>query len=81
MAGLQRIDCAQSEIGIWIRESAQGMGYGRRNHGLGNSTPSARPLSSTRSRSGMSRAAAWPKACPERSSQPRAARAERRDAR
>jgi [ribosomal protein S5]-alanine N-acetyltransferase len=29
MAGLQRIDCAQSEIGIWIRESAQGMGYGR----------------------------------------------------
>jgi hypothetical protein len=30
-----------AEIGMRIRESAQGMGYDRRNNGLGNSTPSA----------------------------------------
>src|SRR5262245_41091997 len=29
MAGLHRIDCPQPEIGIWIRESAHGLGYGR----------------------------------------------------
>jgi RimJ/RimL family protein N-acetyltransferase len=29
MAGLHRIDCPQPELGIWIRESAQGLGYGR----------------------------------------------------
>ena len=29
MAGLHRIDCPQPEIGIWIRESAHGLGNGR----------------------------------------------------
>jgi len=29
MAGLHRIDCPQPELGIWIRESAHGLGYGR----------------------------------------------------
>src|SRR5215510_11728335 len=29
MGGLHRIDCPQPELGIWIRESAQGLGYGR----------------------------------------------------
>jgi len=29
MAGLHRIDCPQPEIGIWIRESLHGLGYGR----------------------------------------------------
>jgi RimJ/RimL family protein N-acetyltransferase len=29
MAGLHRVDCPQPELGIWIRESAHGLGYGR----------------------------------------------------